>query len=219
MPAVTDPRTLAVDPDALARRLGIATPVVDPPLRQRLLDAIADAQADVEGYLGRVVTPIQVTDTGRYEYADGWRLSQHPVVEIVSVTPETGPSGPTGSFTVVYLAGLDAANDPQLTPIRRYILAQASEADAVRALMPDPQLGRRVTSLSAEGQSVSYEAGNRGGGTSLETAHAGDSPALASLDRWKLAGRRVSSPSWQRWRNGPFAPYGVGQTPPDWWWG
>jgi hypothetical protein len=184
---------LIVAVDNVARRLGLELPL-STDNEWLVTQAIIDAQAAVEGYLGRGLTPATYTETGLWPPADGasWCLTNGPVVSIVSATVDVDTGGhPTGIYTVVYTAGIDAANDPALLPIRQYVTAAAVNSPVVLNLWraDQPNQGRTIRNLSTEGQSVGYA-----DATPLGVAKAGEPgslPNIATLDRWKLAGRRV----------------------------
>jgi hypothetical protein len=184
---------LPVTPEELADRLGIASSEHS---HKRVLEgAIRDAMADVEAYLGRVIVPTEFTETGRYDVGTGWNLTpqDHPVRSIVSVVAETvgDPPVPTGYFTVTYLAGIDCT-EPKYRPILRYITAHAMNDPAVVRLWEQFSSGARtITSVSAEGQSVTYGAASLGGGGAAGSGAPGALPTKASLDRWRVAGRRA----------------------------
>lgn len=156
-----DPAGLVVSTEDVARDAGIALPL-SAENRQRIVDAIREVQADVAGYLNQPITPTVYTEVGLYPYAGGWALLHSPVVEIIAAEPDA-----YGTYTVTYRAGLDAANDPRLASIRRYVRYHAG-------LIPDVQRagrGREISSISVEGQSISYDgrprAGEPGGPPSL----------------------------------------------------
>lgn len=200
------PVTLPVEAQALADTLKVS--LTGSGNRELLEQAIADATADVEAYLGRSVLPQTYVETGRWDTGRGWNLnpSDPPVREVVSAVAELWGDPPlaTGYFTVTYLAGLDC-RDPDKAPIRRYIKAAAMNAPEVIRLW-ESATGQRgpITNVSAEGQSVSYGATNFGGGGQAGTMAPGALPSLRSLDRWRLAGRRV----FVRKGNDDIWPYG-----------
>lgn len=192
-------RPLIVTLADLAGRLGWNPPSAEQ--RRALTDALEDAHDDVEAYLGQPITPTQTTETGRFPYVGGWELSREPL-RVLSATPERGPGGElTGLFTVTYTWGLDAGNDPELRPIRRYIIAQAMQHPRIVTLWQEGQgdAARRVRSVSAEGQSVSFDYLTPGGaevarnanGTATAMTEGASGPPLASLDRWRINGRRA----------------------------
>jgi hypothetical protein len=193
---VDDPvLVVAVDDVARAMRLPLPLSADD---SWRLSRAIQEAQFDVEAYLGRPITPTVYVEYGLWPIQGDiwWSLCHAPLIEVLSSVAETIDGQATGTFTVTYTAGLDAANDPQLAPIRRYVAAAAMASpmmiDAWRATRSDG--GRVVSSLSTEGQSVSFkyasplDSSGAGSGTATWP---GSPPRLDSLDRWRLAGRRV----------------------------
>lgn len=193
-PNPVDP-PLVVTPERLAAAAGIDT--LTPSHRDIVIDAILDAQADVEAYLGQPILRVPRTETGRYPWADGWNLAGggDGSVTVTSVTPETAPTtgALTGYFTVTYLVGLDAAADPTLRPIVRYVTAHALNSPGfVRLWRTVTSAQGVVKSLSAEGQSVSFDTPTLGGGGGKPgSGEPGSLPTLASLDRWRVAGRRV----------------------------
>jgi hypothetical protein len=186
---------LPIEATTLADRLGLSAATRDN--RVLLESAIGDAVADVEAYLGRAVMPRQFTETHRVpsSFDGGWNLTplEEPVVTIDTITAETvgDPPVPTGYFTIVYTAGLDC-RDPDKAPILRYITAHAENSPAVTRLFQttSPQ-GRTISSASTTGQSVTYTPTTLGGGGPAGSGAPGALPTLTSLDRWRLAGRRV----------------------------
>jgi hypothetical protein len=108
----------------------------------------------------------------------------------------------TGLYTVVYVAGLDGANDPALEPIRRFIRLHAMFDPAVqivfRTLRPD--IATRVMTGSVQGQSATVsDAYPTLSGASMRSPAAvaaslslpGALPTLETCDRWRLAKRRI----------------------------
>jgi hypothetical protein len=187
--------TLIVDADDVARRLRIPLPLGEDD-RFVIESAIADAQADVESYLGRPIVVTEFTEIVPPECSGGFPLAQTPVVEVVSAEPELDPPSTgtwTGLYTVVYRAGLDAAGAPEMEPIRRYVRTHASYSPEVQALLRrvDVEATRTAKSLSVDGQSVTYEDVRPQGSTAPGSGMPGALPSLASLDRWRIAGRRV----------------------------
>jgi hypothetical protein len=165
-----------------------------PAQRQAIQAALEDAHADVEAYLGQPVTPTQTSETGLFPVGGGWLLTKEPVVRLLSATPETDLSGwPTGTFTVTYLWGLDAAADPELAPIRRYIAWAAQNDPAVVSLWQEgqPDKGRVVQSAATEGQTVTYRYRTPTSVAATAGQQEPKPPKLEDLDRWRVAGRRV----------------------------
>ncbi|MEU9354997.1 hypothetical protein AB0D65_29380 [Streptomyces griseoloalbus] len=174
---------LVTSPEAVATKLGVPLQLT-PEQRDDLLTAIRDAQADVVGYLGQPVTPQLVTRTGlepcwgrddRLEDADSWPVEVDDLVQVSAYRLRDD-----GTYDVDFLVGFDgAANDA----VVRYVTAHAAESERNRPGGVGSQ-GRRVSSVSAEGQSISYEAAPAAG-------QAGALPTLDSLSRWK---RRLFQP-------------------------
>ncbi|MFC4018955.1 hypothetical protein ACFOW4_13520 [Micromonospora sp. GCM10011542] len=112
---------------------------------------------------------------------------------VVQVTAELDAQlQPTGLYTVEYLYGRDA-REAEYAPIRRWIVAAAAYAHpVVRRLAKQGGARRRVKSVSAEGQSVSYD-----NGPATADAPTTGVPPQSSMDRWRLAGRRAyTRPGW-----------------------
>jgi hypothetical protein len=174
---------LVTSPEAVAKELGVALPLAAEQ-RDDLLTAIRTAQADVAGYLGRPVIPRLVTRTAltphlgrddRLDDADSWLIDVDDLVQVSAYRAHEG-----GTYDVDFLVGLDGA---AIDPIVRYVTTHAAESERLRPGGVGSQ-GRRVSSVSAEGQSISYE-------SAPTTGQAGALPELASLSRWK---RRLFQP-------------------------
>lgn len=200
------PPTLVIDVDFLARRLKFDTPV-DSDTAETLRQAILDAQADVTSYLGRPIVPTTKVLRGLWPYGTTWTdvIDDPDLITVVSATPEVyiDTGQPSGTFTVTYTAGLDAANDPDLAPIRRYIEAAARNDAAVLDLWREQVQPRGVmTSVSTDGQSASFAAPTQGGGGTPGSNHPGALPTLESLYPWKRGAvfqRRDPIPSAGPW--------------------
>ncbi|MFF0754404.1 hypothetical protein [Streptomyces sp. NPDC004267] len=169
--------------------------------REAFRDAIADAQSDVAGHLGRPLLPSPRTLSGArplfgYDLYDARAWPLDGVDDIVTVARVT--EKPDGRYDVDLLVGLDADAE---RPIVRYVVAHAAEG-----LRNDPATGngRRVTSVSAEGQSISYE-------TAPAAGQAGALPTLDSLNGYrKLLLRPLPVAPAQPW------PYGRGRRYTRW---
>ncbi|MEU6632826.1 hypothetical protein ABZ905_31770 [Streptomyces parvus] len=191
---------LIASAEQIADKLHIPLPITAAQ-RETFRDAIRDAQADVVGYLGRPLVPeprelLAVTPLYGYDFNDpqAWPI-QHldDVVTVVRYIDATD-----GTYDVELLVGLDGAAEE---PIARYVVAHAAEG-----IRNSPAAGgeRRVTSLSAEGQSVSYEAAPTAG-------QAGSLPALDSLSGYRrLAYRPIAVTAATPW------PYGRGRRYSRW---
>jgi hypothetical protein len=195
-PEPQDPDGLVIPTSLLAKRAKLDA--TDPAVHEVLVEAIQDAQADVVGYLGRAIVPTEYEETGVGSTWTGeWDLAplDEPVLEVLSATPELAADGvtPTGYYTVVYRAGIDAADttDASLHPIRRYVRAHALNSPEVTKLWQSTGGKGEVRSVSAEGQSISYGPATLGGGGEAGSGVPGALPKLSSLDFWRVAGRRA----------------------------
>lgn len=187
---------MVISPEALAVKAGMDLPLTESQ-REVITDAILDAQADVQAYLGRSLFPVERIDYERFPWDDGWNLDSgdETVIRIISTTPEYQSGTLTGTYTVKYIVGLDVANDPALRPIHRYIVAHALNSDSfLRMWRTATNDEGTVRSLSAEGQSVSFTPttfGAAAGGVKAGDKTPGALPSLSSIDFWRHAGRRV----------------------------
>lgn len=194
---------LVVTAADVARRLGLTLPLSAD--NQALIEgSIRDKQAILNSYLGVPVVPTTVVEEGRWPVGTGWQLSYEPVIEVVSAVAETDSVTGllTGTYAVTYVWGLDVAGDGAFEPIRRWILAHAGATPEARRLVRVAAVGatRSITSLSAEGQSVSYSAEGSGGSSREDTlVDEFGLPTLRTVDRWRRANRRIyqrSAPTW-----------------------
>ncbi|AWI32696.1 hypothetical protein [Streptomyces tirandamycinicus] len=180
LPPVTD-RTVKVDlprgngllasAEQVADKLGVPLPLTAQQ-RESFRDAITDAQADVVTYLGRPVVPQPRTLLGAhalfgYDLDDAQAWPIHDLDDVVSVVSHV--DNLDGTYDVQLLVGLDGAAEE---PIVRYIVTHAAES--IRNKPSATEGTRRVTSVSAEGQSISYEGAPAAG-------QAGAPPELNSL--------------------------------------
>ncbi|WP_329317366.1 hypothetical protein OG723_44155 (plasmid) [Streptomyces sp. NBC_01278] len=186
---------LIVSPEQVADELGLPLPLTAV-LREALRVDISKAQADVSGYLGRPIIPRPhvlhaVSPLWGYDLSDAraWPApSYDDVTTVLSYTPT-----PDGHYDVRLLIGLHAAEQE---PITRYIVAHAAET--IRNKPAGGHGERRVTSVSAEGQSVSYDSAPAAG-------QAGALPALESLAPYRRAIYRAIART-------PTAPWPYGAT-------
>ncbi|WP_328491169.1 hypothetical protein [Streptomyces zaomyceticus] len=172
---------LVTSPEAVAKELGAALPLTAEQ-RDDLLTAIRKAQADVVGYLGQPVVPQLVTRAGltprwgdQLEDVDEWPFTTDDLVQVAAYRERQD-----GTYDVDFLVGLDGV---AVEPVVRYVTTHAAETERNRPGGVGAQ-GRRTSSVSAEGQSISYEAAPTAG-------QAGALPTLDSLSRWK---RRLFQP-------------------------
>lgn len=178
---------LIVDAADILRRAG-----VDESHLQDMQDAIEDAQADVEGHIGRKLLPEAVIRHGlipdpRYPLTDNAAWPQIVADDDWSVfSAEPDPDLP-GAYVVTFNVGLDARNE---APIKRFV-----RAHAIESMRNNPAIGddirQRLTGVSAEGQSLNFEKGSTAEGA------AGALPNIKMLDRYRrpMAFRRPTPPA------------------------
>lgn len=174
---------LVTSPEAVAKELGVTLPLTAEQ-RDDLLTAIRKAQADVVGYLGQPVIPQLVTRTAltphwrcaeNLDDPESWPFETDDLVQVSAYRLRDD-----GTYDVDFLAGFDGASNDAVV---RYVTTHAAESERNRPGGVGNQ-GRRVSSVSAEGQSISYESAPTAG-------QAGALPELSSLSRWK---RRLVKP-------------------------
>jgi hypothetical protein len=173
---------LIASAEQIADKLGVPLPLTAVQ-REHYWLAISEAQADVISYIGRPLIPtprqlLEVTPLFGYALDDpqAWPIQHYDdVVSVVSYTDNL-----VGTYNVQLLVGVDGSSEE---PIVRYVVAHAAES-----LRNDPAAatdgGRRVSSVSAEGQSISYDAAPLPG-------QAGAAPTLDSLSGYR---RRIYRP-------------------------
>jgi hypothetical protein len=148
-----------------------------PAQREDFRDKIGKAQSEVAAYLKRplVPTPKTLRDVSPmpfYELTDPRAWPMPPVDDVMKVV--SYEQNAEGLYTVRLLIGLDAAVEK---PIVDYVTAHAA-ARIRNGPGGEKNGGRRVTSVSAEGQSISYE-------TSPVAGQAGALPTLDSLGDYR----------------------------------
>lgn len=189
---------LIVSPERLATQIKMPLPLTADQ-RATLRQGILDAQSDVVAYLGQPVMPRQYVERGVWpstEYPGEWDLrtpDAGPVVRIVSVEAELDvDSVPLNTYTITYIAGINARDEAEYDPIRRYVVAHAANSpEVVRLWRVVVNPAKVIKSSSTQGQSVSYEVPSLGGGGAAGSGAPGALPVLSSLDTWRVAGRRV----------------------------
>lgn len=186
---------LIMSPEALADSIGMTLPLSSQQ-RRILRQAIIDAQSDVVAYLGRPVMPQTYVQSGLWAYGDEWLLTvqgDDPVVRVLSTVQEVDPlGGVLDTWTVTFLAGINARDGEEYEPIRRFVRAHAANSPEVTRLwrsVVNPE--KVIKSSSTQGQSISYEVPTLGGGGAAGSGNPGALPKISTLDRWRLAGRRV----------------------------
>ncbi|MEU5748236.1 hypothetical protein ABZ804_22190 [Streptomyces sp. NPDC047726] len=176
---------LVTSPEAVAKELGVALPL-SAEERDDLLTAISNAQSDVVAYLGQPVVPQLITRTaltpsplGQDEDLNdpsSWPFQSDEVHVEVYAYRDRGD----GTYDVDFRVGFDGAANKSVV---RYVTSHAAESERLRPGGAG-STGRRVSSVSAEGQSISYE-------SAPEAGQAGAVPTIDTLSRWK---RRLFQP-------------------------
>lgn len=187
--------------EVVAKRLGIPVESVTATQAEDITEAILDAQADVENALNRPLIAEQVIRTGLHPapgYAQtltsekAWTVDFDDEFTVETVEAEEG-----GTYKVTFKVGLHAPNE---RPIVRYVTAAAVAELRAR---PTGGYGKRgVSSMSAEGQSITYDPAPKG-------EEAGALPTLASLRRYKRFGAYKAN-------RGPRAPWPMDTAPIGW---
>jgi len=164
-----------IDPVDLADQLGIANPTQAQ--EDRIYEEILNAQADVEDFLNRPLFGFEVVRAGvwkDYRYPpESWRAwpwASEEYDDDIAVRAYT--ANPDGTYDVTLFVGLDG---PNTNGVVRYVKSHVRQV-----LTNDPgfdAIARKITSVSAEGQSISYDKGSGAKGA------AGSAATLDSLDR------------------------------------
>ena len=182
-----DTTRLLVPIDWVARRLGLGSTLSETE-QHRIADAILDVQADVQTYLGVPLLPVTTSKDFGYSYE--WEQWLRDLVNVTNVTYEALSNG---LVRVVATHGYDART-PEMDPVRRYVQrAVLAHADvmALWSSKAPTEVTRRKKSVSTDGQSITYDYVSPDGQVLSDVAKAGV-PMLASLDYWRVAGRRVA---------------------------
>lgn len=147
-----------VRPEELATLLGLTIPL-DATLRVQLSECIADAQSVVELAIGSVI-PKRFVLTGAY-YDDSQALNRDLpstwFADTTNIIIESWQANFDGTYDVTYWYGFDGRNE---TPIKRFVIRYAA-AWWRKAFGGDQSFGQVVSSISTEGQSVSYSSKER----------------------------------------------------------
>ncbi|MFI5990286.1 hypothetical protein ACIBAC_00330 [Streptomyces sp. NPDC051362] len=168
---------VVTSPENVAKELGVPLPL-DAEQRDDLLTAIRKAQADVVAYLRQPIVPQLVTRPALTPWAaeedlddvDAWPFDVDDQAQVAAYRQRDD-----GSYDVDFLVGLDGAANEAIV---RYVTTHAAESERLRPGGVG-STGRRVSSVSAEGQSISYESAPTPG-------QAGALPTLDSLSQWKM---------------------------------
>lgn len=193
-----------MSPWPVAMRLGVPHPLSDAQ-QARIADQIGESQGKVEDYLKRPVLPEWRSFTHRQPLSgypllskEAWPDVRRDADDTITVAAATLVGY---SYTVDVWVGLNAATDPRLAAVREWVAADA--ASQLSGLAGAGRIGTRdVSSVSADGQSVSYAPVR--GGTGVYEGQAGSPPALTQLARWRRKAvyqrRRYPTPAWPyRW--------------------
>jgi hypothetical protein len=171
-PASTVPTDLPIQPEEVAGVTGLGT--LTPERREQLAGIIRGVLGEMASILGYDPVPTQHVETvymrPSVDSIRGWEtvLLNFPVTRVVSAVDQ-----PDSSIVVTYMAGFNVEDTEAL---RSYLVQHA--AARYRASLPAGDAGREVTSMSVEGQSVSYAARPGAG-------QPGGPPTAASLAYYK----------------------------------
>lgn len=167
----------------VATKLGLALPLA-PSVEERIDLAISESQDKVEAYLRRPLVATTRTVTGLWatpgvplDSSEAWPAAIGILDDRFRVASTVVSVTEPGAFDVTFLVGLDVAGDPALKPIKTYI-----RGDAVADLIADPMftaVHRVVKSVSAGGQSVTFEPAERAAGA------VGARMTIESLKQWR----------------------------------
>lgn len=181
---------LVGSPEAVADALGAPLPLTSAQ-RAAYEEEIRNAQADVAAHINRPLVPSATTLCGvtprwadALDNIDTWPVHLNDIAEVVSYR-----ANPDGTYDVDLLVGLNGAQEETVV---RYVVAHAAESLRQR---PDQSAGpgRRVSSVSAEGQSISYE-------SAPAVGQAGALPTINSLSRLRrLVFEPLSRPPHAPW--------------------
>lgn len=177
---------LVVSPEAVGVELGLGLPLTAAQ-RSTLTTQIRASQGRVRAYLNRPLIPERRTFTNhvpdtRYDTLTtrawpGILEEADDRFEVLSATESSGV------WTVVALVGLDCVDADETQIVRDFITADA--ADRARTT-PELGLGERVvTSVSADGQSVSYERRAQAPAGGIGGARTGAPMTLQEMQRFR----------------------------------
>ncbi|MEV0444628.1 hypothetical protein AB0I84_04405 [Streptomyces spectabilis] len=181
---------LVGSPEAVADALGVPLPLTSAQ-RSTYEGEIRNAQADVVAYLNRTLVPTATTLRGitphwpdALDDIAAWPVHLDDIAEVISYR-----ANPDGTYDVDLLVGLNGAQEETVV---RYVVAHAAESVRQRPGQ-SADSGRRVSSVSAEGQSISYD-------SAPTTGQAGALPAIDSLNRLRrLVFQPLSRPPRAPW--------------------
>lgn len=198
-----------VPAEDVATELGLPLPL-DATVTARINMAVMDSQGKVEGYLNRSLEAWEDTITGLfaasgYPLTDirAWPQAKGYYDDKYTVKSYVANAKEPSLYDVTFTVGLDVANDSQYTPILTFI-----RQDAKNTLHNDSlftAVERKVQSVSADGQSVTYEHHR----TFQKPTASGVAQDVTSLRKWKRlaisqgGGKRRFAPWPYAWMNWP----------------
>lgn len=167
MAVVDEVEGLAITPEDFARAIRLTLTEENRPV---VLEALYDAQADVEAHCGQPIPARTVVETTVPDGRGGWVLASDPLR--VTLTEDLGD----GTWRVTYLVGRD--DDRAVRAARRYV-----KAAALAALRDGGVAARGIRSVSVEGQAISYDLSGSG-----DPDLAGGPVSIKTLDRFRRVG-------------------------------
>jgi hypothetical protein len=171
--------------------LGIDYPIVDDTLNAMVDQMIEATEGKVELFLNRsltakMVTVPALTADDRYDLTtiDAWPEANQMFDDRYRVSSKVANTDDPSMWDVTFAVGLDVVNDPDLRAILYFI-----REDTVTALANNPRfklVDRLVSSVSADGQSISYAQAQTGRSARIaNSAIAGANITIADLKKWK----------------------------------
>lgn len=180
------PDTLLVPVEKVAPWLGLEPATLNDIQTELITDAILDAQSKVTEFLCRPLEPRSETLRGLYRdeaypHTDvrAWPEAETVLDDRLKVASYAVNADNAQRFDVTFDVGLDVETDPELDAIRRFIRQDAVAGLQGAAALVVLGIAREVTSVSAEGQSVSYAK------KPSSPDAAGGQMTVGSLRRWK----------------------------------
>lgn len=186
-------------------RLQVVEADLTDPQRDAIRAALWDAAADVEDALYRPIIPTDKAFTGVTPFPgfalDDWHAWPPAYDFDDEVRVKSRAVQSDGTYNITLSVGLDG---PNTAGVRRFVIAAAT--NVIRE-SPDVALGnRQVTSLSADGQSVSYAQSTTAAAGGDSTRGPGAAPTIEALKRAHM--RRSSGVYARREGSQPPWPYG-----------
>ena len=180
-----------VTAEQIARKFRMELPLT-PEMQSYIEEHIEDAEGDVQGYLRRPLTARTETLEGLLPRPGGdlddWKTWPQAVAQFddhVTVDSYVVNAEDAEAFDVTFKVGLDVANDPELRPIKRWVIAAACEALRNAPEFAEAEVARRVRTVSADGQSVTYDTPSQSGGSDGGGRLPGAPPPIDTLSQWR----------------------------------